>query len=128
MIVVDASAILAILLSEDDRSRFVERLKDAGELVMSPVNFWEVLVRTHAIDGAEGMSRAERVIFDFGVQIVPVDTETARLAARAFAQFGKRTPAGLNMGDCFAYALAKQRNAPLLFKGDDFTKTDVAVA
>jgi ribonuclease VapC len=95
---------------------------------MSPVNFWEVLVRAHATDGSIGVMNAERVMRSFVIQVVPMDLETARIAADAFARFGKRAAGGLNLGDCFAYALAMQRGAPLLFKGIDFTKTDVASA
>jgi len=128
MIVADASAILAILLDEADRDYFMERLTNAVLVLMSPVNAWEVLARAHGSDGQMGVARAEAVIASFNVEIVPIDAELARRAVDAFVRFGKRAPAKLNMGDCFAYALARSRSAPLLFKGDDFRKTDVAVA
>lgn len=128
MIVADASAILAILLEEPDRQHFVDQLTNATQIVMSPVNYWEVLSRAFATDGQTGFERAEGVIQGFGIDIVPIDADTARIAADAFARFGKRTPAALNLGDCFAYALAKQRTAPLLYKGGDFAKTDIAAA
>lgn len=128
MIVVDASALLAIFLSEPERDRFARRLRSGAPVSMSPVNLWETLVRASAVDGANGRIEIENLVANFDIQIVPIDAEAARLAADAFARFGKRTPAALNLGDCFAYALAKQRNAPLLFKGDDFAKTDIEAA
>lgn len=128
MIVVDASAMLAILLQESDRQRLVDTLKNSPQPLMSPVNYWEVLVRAQASDGPSGVERAENVMRSFDIQVVAIDLETTRIAADTFARFGKRTPAALNLGDCFAYALAKQRGAPLLYKGGDFSKTDVAAA
>ncbi|MGD9815504.1 MAG: type II toxin-antitoxin system VapC family toxin [Hyphomonadaceae bacterium] len=128
MIVADASAVLAILLYEPERQHFIDRLTDAGRVIISPVNYWEVLARALSTDGQAGLERAEDVLKSFGIEIVPVDADAARIAADAFARFGKRTPAALNLGDCFAYALAKQRGAPLLYKGGDFAKTDVAAA
>jgi len=128
MIVADASATPAILLTEPERAVFTAKLSDAPSVLMSPVNYWEVLVRANAMDGAKGVSEAEHVLASFNIQVVSVDIEAARLAAEAFARFGRRTPAGLNLGDCFAYALARQRSAPLLYKGGDFAKTDIAAA
>lgn len=128
MIVADASAILAILLVEADRDFFVAKLQGASEIVMSPVNYWEVLVRAGALDGARGEERAEQVMRSFDIEVTSIDATIARAAAHAFARFGKRAPARLNLGDCFAYALAKSRDAPLLFKGDDFAKTDIVAA
>lgn len=127
MIVVDASALLAVLFEEPEGVGFTTKIV-GNPAIMSPVNFWEALVRAHAVDNMKGRAAVEALITALGVEIVPTDAEVARLAADAFARFGRRTPAGLNLGDCFAYVLAKQRNAPLLFKGDDFTKTDVALA
>jgi len=129
MIVVDASAIVAIYLGEPERRGFVRRIKQAvAGAIMSPVNLWEALACAHAVNGDAGRLRMERLIARLGIQIAPIDAETARLAAEAFARFGKRTPAALNLGDCFAYALAKQRGAPLPYKGDDFARTDIAAA
>lgn len=128
MIVVDASALLAIYLSEAEREIFRGKLRAASVTWMSPVNFWEVLVRAAALDGPSGSLEIENLVANFGIQIEPIDQATTRLAAEAFARYGKRTRAGLNLGDCFAYALAKQRGAPLLYKGDDFAKTDIAAA
>lgn len=128
MIVVDASAILAVHFHEPERGDFVEKMLAAHSLVMTPVNLWEVLVRSYAADGEIGRAEAENLIDSFGIEIVPIDGALAQDAAAAFARFGRRTPAGLNLGDCVAYALAKTRNAPLLYKGDDFTRTDIVAA
>jgi len=128
MIVADASAILAILLVEPEREDFVAKLKAASAIIISPVNYWEVLVRAHTIDGSPGVIQAEEVMRSFDIEVVSIDADNAQLASQAFARYGKRTPAKLNLGDCFAYALAKQRNAPLLYKGEDFTHTDITAA
>ncbi len=128
MIVVDASAVLAIYLNEPERAAFLASIITASNAEMSPVNFWEVLARAHAIDGAEGRAAAESLIASLNISITRFGANEARLAVDAFERYGRRTPAGLNLGDCCAYALAKSLNAPLLFKGDDFTKTDISVA
>ncbi|OQW56692.1 MAG: hypothetical protein A4S17_13670 [Proteobacteria bacterium HN_bin10] len=125
--VVDASAILAIHLDEPEREAFRERILQATG-IMSPVNYWEALVRAQAFDGEAGRDKIVQLIDFLDIEIVAVDVETAELAAHAFARFGKRAPAKLNMGDCFAYALAKSRGAPLLYKGGDFAKTDIEAA
>lgn len=127
MIVVDASALLAIHLAEPERDVFTVKIA-SDTTVMSSVNYWESLVRAYALDGQKGRDQLERLLADLQTEIVAPDADTTRLAADAFSRFGKRTSAGLNLGDCFAYALAKQRNAPLLYKGDDFAKTDIAAA
>lgn len=126
MIVVDASAVLAILLEEPDQFTMETAIQAATPAVMSPVNLWEVLARAQSIAGGNGATTAEALVAALGIEIPPRTSGDARAAAEAFARFGRRTPAGLNLGDCFAYALSKTRSAPLLFKGDDFTKTDVA--
>lgn len=125
---VDASAILAILLKEPDADRFDTALADAGGGVMSAVNHWEVLVRAWASFGDPGRDAAEGVLDRLGVKIVPATDEDARAAASAFERFGKRSGGRLNLGDCFAYALARREGHGLLFKGGDFPKTDVLAA
>lgn len=127
MIVADASALLAVYLAEPERRYFISKIRSAEAVVVSPVNAWETFVRAQTVNGDAGRLRMERLLRKLGVQIVDIDADTARLAADAFARFRGR-PARLNMGDCFAYALAKSRNAPLLFKGDDFANTDIAAA
>lgn len=125
MIVADASAVLAILLGEPDGTAMEDAIIKASAVVMSPVNYWEVLVRAQSLASAAGGAQAEAVIASLAIKVLPLSAEDARQAARAFARYGKPHPARLNLGDCFAYALAMEKGAPLLFKGNDFSQTDV---
>jgi ribonuclease VapC len=125
VIVVDASAILSILLKEDDGLRFRSILARSPRSVVSAVNYWEILVRADGLRDAAGLAAVEALLGELNVEVATVDAETALGAARAFKQFGRRSPAGLNLGDCFAYALAEREGDGLLFKGDDFPKTDI---
>lgn len=124
---VDASALVAILLDEPEKSAFVARML-AEDCEMSPVGYWEAAVRARRLHGEDGIARLDRLISELGIRIVPASSTTARLASEAEREYGKRTAAKLNMGDCFAYALAKERSLPLLFKGEDFTQTDIELA
>lgn len=128
MIVVDASAILAILLEEPEGPTFEALLLRSGGGLMSPVNHWEVLVRARNARGDIGYAAAEALLSGLGVEIAELSAEHSRSAAEAHARFGRATPAKLNLGDCFAYALALEQGQGLLFKGDDFPKTDIASA
>lgn len=128
MIAVDASAIVAILLAEPEADDFQERLLAAGGGAMSPVNYWEVLVRAQRHGGEAGRAVAEDLMSALGVEVRPCEAHDARAAADAFARFGKSSPAHLNLGDCFAYVLAMKEGEGLLFKGDDFPRTDVPAA
>jgi ribonuclease VapC len=127
-LIVDASALLAILLREPERMTFRRLIALDKEPVMSPINFVEAAIRADGIGDAEATA-LNRVIETSGITIVPVTAEQADLARKAYQKFGKGNhPAKLNLGDCFAYALAKARGEPLLFKGDDFRLTDVEAA
>ncbi|HEX5775839.1 MAG TPA: type II toxin-antitoxin system VapC family toxin [Caulobacteraceae bacterium] len=128
MMAVDASAALAILLDEEDAARFEDALIDSGGGLMTSVNFWEVLVRAEVNGGAEGREAAEDLCGRLNIQIVDCGAAEARNAATAFATFGRRAAGGLNLGDCFAYALAAEEGDGLLFKGNDFPKTDIKPA
>ena len=128
MMAVDASAILAVLLKEPDARVFEDKLLSVGRGVMFPVNHWEVLVRSWSVFGAAGPDAADRMLERFGVDVVPMTAEDSRVAARAFERFGKRAGGRLNLADCFAYALAAKEGEGLLYKGDDFPKTDVVSA
>jgi ribonuclease VapC len=125
MIVVDASAVLAIYLNEPERGVFLEVLTKAAQLEMTAVNAWEVLARARSVNGVEGAREAEALLAALGITVVSTSLDDVRAAVDAFSLYGRKTSANLNLGDCFAYALAKKRQAPLLFKGDDFDKTDV---
>lgn len=124
--VIDTSALLAILQDEPERRRFNEALEAAASRNLSVANFVETSIVIEARYGAEGLRDLDLLLELAGIDRVPVDIEQGKLARRAFSRFGKgRHPAGLNYGDCFAYALASQLSEPLLFKGEDFSRTDV---
>lgn len=128
MIAVDASAILAILLREPEGAGFVTRLHPSGGRI-SPVNHWEVMVRAYGLGGDGGVIEARRLLRELGVEVAEVGEPASRAAFDAFVRFGKGTGRGpLNLGDCFAYALAQVEGEGLLFKGDDFPQTDVKPA
>ena len=129
MIVVDASAVCAILLAEPERPLFLETLSRLrGQTFITPVNHWEVVVRGRKWRGEDGMATAQLLLTRLRLQLVPTDAAQTASAIDAARRFGRGTRADLNMGDCFAYALAVSLNAPLLYKGDDFPHTDVRPA
>ncbi|BCH27980.1 ribonuclease VapC [Mesorhizobium sp. L-8-10] len=127
--IVDASALLAVLLEEPEKDTFRDRMLLAEALSMSPINYLEASVRAddqrHPAKGAE----LDNLMGEFGIRIATVTAEQAHLAREAYQRFGKGNhPAKLNLGDCFAYALSKARGESLLFKGNDFGLTDVEAA
>lgn len=128
--IVDASAILAILLKEPEEYRFADLLAEARtKSLLSPVNYLEVTLRVDRGDMPETSQRLEEILRTMNVEIIDVTPEQARLAREAYARYGKGNHAAkLNLGDCFAYALAKARSEKLLFKGGDFRLTDVEAA
>jgi ribonuclease VapC len=127
---VDASAIVAILASEDDAPTLTARLLRAATIETSSLAMYEAvlgLARARRI----ALADAERTVADFLIraqaEIVPITVEIGHAALQAFARYGRgRHPAQLNMGDCFAYACARARNVQLLYKGDDLAQTDLA--
>jgi len=124
--VIDTSALLAILLDENERRTFNEAIESAESRFMSVASFVEVSIVVESRFGAEGVQTLDLFLDRAGIELAVVDAEQAKIARRAFSRFGKgRHSAGLNFGDCFPYALAMVRGEPLLFKGDDFTQTDV---
>jgi ribonuclease VapC len=126
--VLDTSALLAILQDEPERRAFNEAIEAAESLSLSVASLVEVSIVIEARYGAEGVRHLDRLLDRAAVRVVPVDLEQGQLARQAFSRFGKgRHAAGLNFGDCFAYALAQALAEPLLCKGDDFSRTDVTV-
>jgi ribonuclease VapC len=124
--VIDTSALLAILQDEPERRAFNEALESADSRRLSAASFVEVSIVIEARHGAAGQRDLDLFLERAAIEVVPVDVEQAREARRAFSRFGKgRHAAALNFGDCFAYALASVLGEPLLFKGTDFAKTDV---
>lgn len=125
--VVDTSALLAVLQDEAERRVFNEAMEAADSVAMSVASFVETSIVIEVRHGAEGLRALDRFVDRAGIAIAGVDLEQGKVARDAFSRFGKgRHPAGLNFGDCFAYALAKVLGEPLLFKGEDFAQTDVA--
>ncbi len=125
--VVDTSALLAILQDEPERRTFNEAIESAESRFLSTATWVETSIVLESRYGAEGLRDLDLLISKASIDLVPVDVEQAHIARLAFSRFGKgRHPAGLNYGDCFAYALATARGEPLLYKGADFGLTDVA--
>jgi len=126
--VVDASAMIAILRGEPEEESFKRVLALATVRYMSPINWWEVAINAEKA-GRSDMSAFDKFCKRLDLKIVPVDEGLMRLAHQSWRRYGKgQHPARLNLGDCFAYALAKSLNEPLLYKGGDFARTDVAAA
>jgi ribonuclease VapC len=126
--VLDTSALLAVLQDEPERRRFNEAIEGADQALLSTASFVEASIVIEARHGAEGVRDLDLFIDRAGIELVPVDAAQARVACRAYSRFGKgRHRAGLNFGDVFAYALASVRREPLLCKGDDFRHTDLVV-
>lgn len=127
--VIDTSALLAILWDEPERRSFIEKIEAADARLLSAASLVETSIVIEARHGAEGVKLLDLFLDRAGIEIAPVDDEQAREARLAFSRYGKgRHAAGLNFGDCFAYALAITSGEPLLFKGRDFAGTDIAPA
>jgi ribonuclease VapC len=127
--VIDTSALLAILQDEPERRAFNEAIEAAASRAVSVASWVEVSMVIETRTGAEGLRDLDLFVDRARIEIVPVDVEQGKAARRAFSRFAKgRHPAGLNYGDCFAYALASHLGEPLLFKGEDFGKTDLTPA
>jgi ribonuclease VapC len=132
MIFVDASALISIVSQEADALGLAAVLEAEETRLCSPISVWQTvagLCRTHIFSVASAQARVRDIGQILRLQMVPIGEREHELALQAYAQFGKgRHPAGLNMRDCFAYACAKAQHAALLFKGDDFSKTDIRIA
>lgn len=128
MIVVDTSVLVAIIREEDDSAGFTDIL-DQTPSIMSAVSYVETQMVIAGRRLAADPREVSDTVSDLGIEIVDVTRDQANAAIRAFLRFGKgRHRARLNLADCFTYALAKTRNVSVLFKGDDFTQTDIAAA
>jgi ribonuclease VapC len=129
--IVDTSTVIAILKEEQDAPRFLRAVAISTQLKrMSAANYLEAGIVVDANRNPLLSRRLDDLIVQTEIAVEPVTREQAEIARAAYRDFGKGSghPAGLNFGDCFAYALAKSTREPLLFKGDDFSRTDVAVA
>jgi len=127
--VVDTSAVLAILLGEDDAAHFAQAIELAERSAMSAANWLEAAVVIDNRGDAVASREFDLFLRRSGIELQAVTMDQVQLARQAYHDFGRgRHPAGLNFGDCLAYALAKSLDKPLLFKGDEFGRTDVVVA
>ena len=124
--VIDTSAILAILQNEPEQDAFIEAIESANICLVSAASFIEASIVILTRYGMDGILDLDLFLAKAGIEISSVDSDQANIARRAFRDFGRgRHPAELNFGDCFSYALAKSLDLPLLFKGNDFSKTDI---
>lgn len=127
--VVDTSAVIALLFDEPEADAVAAALQTADEAVMAAPTFTELAIVVEARTGPAGSRLMEQLLDEYGVTIVPLDEQLARRSVDGWRRFGKgRHPAGLNLGDCFAYALASTEDLPLLFVGADFAATDIEPA
>jgi ribonuclease VapC len=132
MVFVDASALIAIIVGEPDAAELADLLEADRLRLCSAVSVWETvagLCRSYTYSVPAARTDVRRFLEAGNMQFVGIGEREFEIAAEAYAQYGKgRHPAALNMGDCFAYACARVNRAKLLFKGEDFTKTDIPSA
>ena len=127
--IVDTSARIAILLDEAEAEAFKLSLLTAQHCRLSVVSLVETTIVIERRRGAEGGQALNELLLEAEIELAPITVELGESARRAWRRFGKGNhPAGLNFGDCFAYALAETTGEPLLFKGDDFALTDIQPA
>jgi ribonuclease VapC len=128
-VILDTSALLAVLFREADGDKYAEIIRQAESCKISAGTFVELSIVIEAVSGAAGIVDCDIFFRGVGIRIEPFTEEQAYAARQAFSEYGKgRHAAGLNFGDCFTYALAKVSGEPLLFKGEDFRKTDLKAA
>lgn len=124
--IIDTSAILAILFAEEDMRLYVETIADASTRRMSAGTLLETYIVLERLRKPSGAEQLDALLKRASIEVVPVTVDHVHVAHRAYRRFGKGIdPAGLNFGDCFAYALSEISGEPLLFKGNDFARTDV---
>jgi ribonuclease VapC len=129
VVVVDSSVLIAILLAEPEAEGYANRLFDADDIYISAVSIVESSMVIEYKKGEQGAMQYDELLKILAPTIVAFDSEQAKLARAAWRQYGKgRHPAKLNFGDCCSYAVAKYLNKPLMFKGDDFSRTDLIPA
>lgn len=130
MIVVDTSVLIALLKNEQDASALVECMGAVPRRYVSAGSMLECGIVVAANFGAAGLDEMRQLQSSLDMETVPFDADQSWVGYDAFRRYGRGLghPAALNFGDCFAYALAKTRNLPLLFKGDDFIHTDIKPA
>jgi ribonuclease VapC len=129
-VIIDSSAVLAILFAEEDALDYARAIEAAETCRMSAANWLETAIRVDRGGDPIASNAFDDLVREAGVSVEAVTAAQAEIARRAYRAYGNGTrhPAGLNFGDCFAYALAKATREPLLFKGDDFSRTDIEAA
>ena len=126
--VVDTSALISVLQDEPERGKFNEAIEAAERRTMSTASFVETSMIIESRYGPDGVRALDLFLSKAEIELAPVNSDQAQIARNAFRHYGKgRHRAGLNFGDCFAYALARFLHEPLLFKGNDFSLTDVII-
>jgi ribonuclease VapC len=129
---VDASVLVAMMTNESDAGALSERLSTAVLRLTSPMALWEASIAYSRISGVEpkaALREVEAYIRPLGIEVIAISPAATAAAVAAYQRYGKgRHPAALNFGDCFAYACARQLDVPLLYKGDDFSQTDIETA
>jgi ribonuclease VapC len=124
--VIDTSAIVAVLLDEARAPSIAQAMERGSLRLLSAANLLEASMVMEGRKGEVGGRELDLLIYRAGIEIVAVDQDQAEIARLAWRRFGRgRHPAALNYGDCFAYALAKSRQLPLLYLGSDFSQTDI---
>ena len=124
--VIDSSALIAILLGESEAEVFARAISSDQTRFLSAVSALETAIVIESKKGPSGGMEFDLLLHEAGIEIVGMDLSQVKMARRAYQKYGKgKHSAGLNLGDCCSYALSKANGEPLLFKGDDFSKTDV---
>lgn len=124
--VIDSSALVAILSGEDEAPVFAELIASSFYRLVSTLSFVETSIVIGQRYGTSGLAQLDLLIRENSIALVPLSAQQAEIARQAYFNYGKgRHPAKLNLGDCCSYALAKISKQPLLFKGEDFSKTDI---
>ena len=127
--IIDTSALVSILDQEAEAERLTRAIAAVSERMLSAANLVETGIVMQVRRGDEAARDLDLLLAKLKIDIIPVSGKQASLARKAFQHYGRgRHPAKLNFGDCFAYALAKDSSAPLLFKGNDFSQTDIVIA
>jgi ribonuclease VapC len=124
--VIDSSALIAVLLNEAIAAAIALAIEASPQRLLSAANLVEASIVVESCKGEAGGRELDLLLYRAAIEVVAVDQDQAEIARIAWRRFGKgRHPAGLNYGDCFAYALARSRRLPLLFQGDDLSQTDI---
>ena len=124
--VIDSSAIIAVLLNEANAAQIAEAIDSGSQRLLSAASLLEASIVIETRKGEAAGRELDLLIYRAAIEVVAVDQDQVEIARIAWRRYGKgRHPAGLNYGDCFSYALARSRGLPLLFQGEDFSRTDI---